>query len=123
LRSISKQQQKTEIVYLCEVKNGIMPIERIQIGIHQVEVVEFGYGDIGISLSKHPHGQTYNLVYLGQQSPKPIGTKKPIRPGTTTDDIEGIKVLLKFDKVESVDAMIRTLKNVKKSLLGNPVKL
>ena len=100
-----------------------MPIERIQIGIHQVEVVEFGYGDIGITLSKMPDEETYNLIYLGQQTQTPIGTKKPIRPGTTTDDIEGIKVLLKFDKVESVDAMIRTLKNVKKSLLGNPVKL
>ena len=100
-----------------------MPIERIQIGIHQVEVVEFGYGDIGITLSKHPHEQTYNLVYLGQQTPTPIGTKKPIKPGATTDDIEGIKVLLKFDKVESVDAMIRTLKNVKKSLFGGKVKL
>ena len=29
----------------------------------------------------------------------------------------------KFDKVESVDAMIRNLKNVKKSLLGKTVKL
>jgi hypothetical protein len=100
-----------------------MPIERIQIGIHQVEVVEFGYGDIGITLSKHPHESTFNLIYLGQQSPTPIGTKKPIPQGTTTDDIEGIRVCLKFDKAESVDAMIRTLKNVKKSLLGNPVKL
>ena len=121
---MSKPYQKTEIVYLCEVKNGIMPIERIQIGIHQVEVVEFGYGDIGITLSKMPDESTYNLIYLGQQSPTPIGTKKDYKPGTTTtDDIEGIKVCLKFDKVESVDVMIRTLKNVKKSLLGKPVKL
>ena len=100
-----------------------MPIERIQIGIHQVEVVEFGYGDIGITLSKMPDESTYNLIYLGQQSPTPIGTKKPIKPGATTDDIEGIRVCLKFDKVESVDAMIRTLKNVKKSLFGGKVKL
>lgn len=99
-----------------------MPIETVHIGIHTVEVVEFGYGDIGVTLSKMPDEPQFNLIYLGQQAQTPIGTKQEVKPGTTTDDIEGIRVCLKFDKVESVDVMIRNLKAVKKSLLEHKIK-
>jgi hypothetical protein len=51
-------------VYLCEVKTEIMPIERIQIGIHQVEVVEFGYGDIGMSVPPVMTAQIAHQIWI-----------------------------------------------------------
>lgn len=97
-----------------------MPIyKNATVGKHKdATVVEFGTGDIAISSGHEAENPSVKTLGLSQDKPKPVEewTKDMDIPGGNSDGLEDI-VILKFDKIESVDVLIERLNRVRKDLL------
>jgi len=79
----------------------------------QVVEVTTGTGDILYSCIDFKDG-VYGLGISEHPSPQPIGTKSPEYEGEMVEDMAGIKVLIRFPVVASIDAMIYQLVDLKK---------
>ncbi|QDP42954.1 hypothetical protein HWC53_gp135 [Bacillus phage vB_BmeM-Goe8] len=95
-----------------------MPVQKFEGG---KVLLEFGYGDMLVSpgLSGEDF-KTGNLVIMQNDTDMEIGEfityDEPIMP--TMDEID---VLMTFDKIESIDVLIRNLERVKRFMLNGKV--
>lgn len=95
-----------------------MPIEKnIRYGNHEgVAVCHFGYGDIGVSTAKESHESGLNMIVLNQVGPRPLMDVEAYPPGTNTDQVEQIGVVMYFDRPESITTLVQALLEVQRNL-------
>lgn len=74
-------------------------------------VLEFGHGDIAVCPATHKDGKDVAL-FLRNGKPGKIGP----RAEEFKDGLENSDVIMKFNSVESIDILIKSLKFAKKEL-------
>lgn len=96
-----------------------MAFETVVRGEKEFNTITFGTGDIKISTSHERENNYLDMVILSQDVPKPVEEWEKKQVSSTTDDIDESKaVILKFNKVKSIDMLIETLEEVKQSMLS-----
>lgn len=95
-----------------------MPIEKnIQYGKHEgVTLCHFGYGDIGVSTAKETPESGLNMIVLNQVAPRPLMDIEEYPPGTNTEQVEQIAVVMYFDRPESITTLVQALLEVQRNL-------
>lgn len=93
-----------------------MPI--YSVGDNQNKEAVFGSGDIKVSCGYRKHKENVGILVLRNQEPQAIGIwvehEKPEEINTTEAPIT-----LAFNKVESIDVLIRNLEKVKQHMLND----
>lgn len=97
-----------------------MPIFKTQFGKHSdVLFVEFGTGDIEFTKSREESEDRDSILFFRQHAiPHKIGETSGEHIGKTTDEIEGIQLVFKFKKHESITALIHSLVELQENMLG-----
>ena len=80
-----------------------------------VTIADFGDGDIRVA-SAHIESDNVGCVLFENHTKRPIGTDHPETVGKTTDELP-IDLALRFSKTESIDVVIKALKNAKKYMI------
>lgn len=79
----------------------------------------FGTGDIGFNSGMYMEKDRHiGIVTFYNQEPRKIGSAGDIKAGTMVN-INDFSVAMKFHKVESIDALIKSLNEVKSIMLKN----
>lgn len=88
--------------------------------VEYVTVCEFGTGDIEMTPTLKTNGRVF-LAMKTTDEPHEIGIK---RDGgyATTNDLKP-EIVLSFDKIESIDAVISSLLDCKEELLKDEIEL
>ena len=93
-------------------------------GIHSdIPVVEFGTGDIALCncypKDQEEYGAPFPELWLSQHVDKPIEEWENPNyvAGETSDNLRKENVILRFKRVESIDQLIKSLNDLKKSML------
>lgn len=96
-----------------------MAFETVVRGEKEFNTITFGTGDIKISTSYERENNYLDMVILSQDVPKPVEEWEKKQVSSTTDDIDESKaVILKFNKVKSIDMLIESLQEVRESMLS-----
>lgn len=95
-----------------------MPIKTMQFGKHEnVLWLEFGTGDIEFTKSREADEEFESLMFFKQHDvPHEIGEESDYYIGKTTDEVDGIKMVLKFKKPESITALVHSLTELQKQV-------
>lgn len=97
-----------------------MAFETVVRGEKEFKTITFGTGDIKISTSHERENNYLDMVILSQDVPKPVDQWEKRQSNNTTDNIDETKaIILKFNKVKSIDMLIETLQEVRESMLLN----
>jgi hypothetical protein len=98
-----------------------MPITTKQFGKHEnVLWVEFGTGDIEFTKSREQDEKHESIMFFKQHEvPHEIGEESDYYIGKSTDEVDGIKLVFKFKKPESITALIHSLTELQKEVFLN----
>lgn len=85
------------------------------------KTVTFGTGDIAVCTSRQRGTELENMIFLIQDVEKPLEEWgiEVLPEGHSSDEIENDAIVLEFNRVESVDTLIRHLQEVKKSMIAH----
>ena len=83
-------------------------------------VAEFGQGDLLVGAASGPIGAA--LVVRNNEQSEEIGTFHPEDMGKLIDSTPGNKIIFTFDKVESVDVVLKALEDIKAHIINNTVE-
>jgi hypothetical protein len=94
-----------------------MIYENIKLGIHETTILQFGDGDIMVSVAEDPEG-VYQTLLFSLDEPGPIGENRERYnlTGKQSDDLPNIKLSMRFNKTESIDVIIEKLTEAKTNL-------
>jgi hypothetical protein len=77
--------------------------------------LQFGYGDIFVGEAKDSEtGMTYGVAFVLSE-PRDIGAEWNEVKGLTLDQLD-THVIMQFDKIESLDVVIETLQDIRKTM-------
>jgi hypothetical protein len=95
-----------------------MPIITQDYSAHKdVVFMEFGTGDIMFTKGR-PEGSECDdrLLFSNQNPPRQIGDETSEHVGKSSDDLDNVKVVMIFNKPESITALIHSLIELQKSI-------
>jgi hypothetical protein len=81
-----------------------------------VVFMTFGAGDIMFTRARQEDMSEDNMLLFSNQSPHEIGSESDEYTGKTSDDIPDVKVVIVFNKPESITALIHSLVELQKSV-------
>jgi hypothetical protein len=79
-------------------------------------VLEFGTGDILVSIAKLNDNQYDNCLCFSPQDPGPVGVEYPEHIGKTAEELK-TKVMMVFNSVESLQVVTHFLDIIKEQML------
>lgn len=91
--------------------------KQTQPNMAKVATIEFGYGSVHlIGGCKEFEDENIGVLYMDTQEPQPVGEKKAYKQPELTRDCDH-EVLMTFENIESIDALIASLQDVKKTMI------
>jgi len=96
-----------------------MPFEKVKRGTKEHNQITFGTGDIKMVTSHEEEECFHSMVILTQDIPKDESKwdKHPSSLKNTDELDEAKSVILKFNKIKSIDMLIESLQEVKESMI------
>ncbi len=101
-----------------------MPIKKQKIGNNETTNILFGSGDIGVVTCKTSKGRPSTQLWLYQDNEKPESEwdKSLIDcNGGDSDQMPSGAIVLEFTKIKSIDQVIDSLNEIRKSMIGSIV--
>jgi hypothetical protein len=97
-----------------------MPIINDSYGRHNnVCIVTFGSGDIYMTKAKEHDKTSDNLICFSEISGHEIGDESNDYDGKPVDELPNLSVVFRFEKPESITALIHSLVELQQSLFKN----
>lgn len=82
-----------------------------------VVFLEFGAGDIMFTKGREAHDEHETiLLFSNQNPPREIGNITDEHRGKSSDDLDNVQIVMKFNKAESITALIHSLAELQKSV-------
>jgi len=96
-----------------------MPFEKVQRGTKDHHQITFGTGDIKMVTAHEEEECFHSMVILTQDIPKEEykWDKHPSSLKNTDELDESKSIILKFNKIKSIDMLIESLQEVKESMI------
>lgn len=100
-----------------------MPISKTNYGKHvDVHIIEFGTGDILMTKATEPGNTGDNILLFSEFPGHAIGEESFEFNGKDTDSLPNVAVVMRFNKPESILALIHTLCELQKAVFVNQSK-
>lgn len=97
-----------------------MPIINDSYGRHKnVSIVTFGSGDIYMTKVKEPEYENENMLCFSQIPGYDVGDESDIYTGKSIDELPNMSIIFRFEKPESITALIHSLVELQKSVFKN----
>lgn len=90
--------------------------KQTQLNMAKVATIEFGFGSVHmIAGCKDYEDKSIGVLFLDTQEPQTIGAKQPYEQPMIVKESDH-EVLMTFENIESIDALISSLQDVKKTV-------
>lgn len=97
-----------------------MPIINDSYGSHKnVCIVTFGSGDIYMTKAKEHDKAADNLLCFSEIAGYKVGDESNDYDGKSVDELPNLSVVFRFEKPESITALIHSLIELQKSVFNN----
>lgn len=97
-----------------------MPIINESYGRHKnVSVVTFGSGDIYMTKAKESDSLNENILCFSEVKGYKVGDESSVYDGMSIDELPNMSVVFRFERPESITALIHSLVELQKSVFKN----
>lgn len=97
-----------------------MPITKENYGVHQdVHVIQFGVGDILMTKARETGNISDNILCFSECTGHEIGEVSYDFKDKNVDELPKVDVIMRFDKPESITALIHSLIELQKCVFEN----